>query len=203
MLEFVEPTTPVLRSNPPRGADWLHEAKFDGWRIQLHKDGNLVRLYTKNGYDCTKHFGGLSSALAAVPARSCIIDGEVTAFDPLGLFDFNALQFRTAADDDIAVWAFDLLFHNGRDVRELPLVERKDLLMVLVMGAGDDRLRLSDGFDDGVELLAAAERMGLEGVVSKRRDGTYRSGPRCGWIKAKTKAWREANKERWRLFERH
>jgi bifunctional non-homologous end joining protein LigD len=75
--------------------------------------------------------------------------------------------------------------------------------MVLVVGAGDDRLRLSDGFDDGVELLAAAERMGLEGVVSKRRDASYRSGPKCGWVKVKTQAWREANGERWRLFERH
>jgi bifunctional non-homologous end joining protein LigD len=183
-------------------ADWLHEAKFDGWRIQLHKDGSVVRLYTKSGYDCTTRFGLLCSALASVPARSCIIDGEVTAFDPLCLLDFHALHFRTAADDDIAVWAFDLLFHNGRDVRELSLGERKDLLMVLVMGAGDDRLRLSDGFDDGVELLAAAERMGLEGVVSKRRDAPYRSGTKCGWVKVKTQAWREANRERWRLFER-
>jgi bifunctional non-homologous end joining protein LigD len=203
MLNFIAPATPVLRSAPPRGADWLHEAKFDGWRIQLHKDGSVARLYTKGGYDCTTRFGGLSSALAAVPARSCIIDGEVTAFDPLGLLDFDALHSGTADDDDIAVWAFDLLFHNGRDVRELPLVERKDLLMVLIMGAGDSRLRLSDGFDDGGELLAAAERMGLEGVVSKRRDAPYRSGSQCGWIKTKTRAWREANKDRWRLFERH
>ena len=99
----------------------------------------------------------------------------MTAFDPLGLLDFHALHFRTAADDDIAVWAFGLLFHDGKDLRELPLAERKDLLMVLIMGAGDDSLRLSDGFDDGVELLAAAERMGLEGVVSKRRDGAPRA----------------------------
>src|SRR5215468_7841236 len=203
MLEFVEPASPVLRSTPPRGPDWLHEAKFDGWRIQLHKDGSAVRLYTKSGYDCTARFGGLTTAVAAVPTRSCIIDGEVTAFDPLGLLDFHALHFRTDEDDDIAVWAFDLLFHNGRDVRELPLVERKDLLMVLIMGAGDDRLRLSDGFDDGTELLAAAERMGLEGVVSKRRDAPYLSGTRCGWTKTKTQAWRDANKDRWRLFERH
>ena len=100
------------------------------------------------------------------------------------------------------MWAFDLLFHNDRDVRELPLAERKDLLMVLIMGAGDSRLRLSDGFDDGAKLLAAAERMGLEGVVSKRRDGAYRSGLRFCLTKTKTKAWREANKDRWRLFER-
>jgi bifunctional non-homologous end joining protein LigD len=85
MLEFVEPATPVLRSTPPRGPHWLHKAKFDGWRIQLHKDCSVVKLYTKNGYDCTRRFGGLSSALAAVPARSCIIVGEVTAFDPLGV----------------------------------------------------------------------------------------------------------------------
>lgn len=104
----------------------------------------------------------LCGALAPVPARSCIIDGEVTAFDPLGLLDFDALHLRTADDGDIAVWAFDLLFHNGRDVRKLPLVECKDLRMVLIMGAGDSRLRLSDDFDDGVELLAAAERMGLD-----------------------------------------
>jgi Lon protease (S16) C-terminal proteolytic domain len=156
----------------------------------------------------------------------------------------------TAADDDIAVWAFDLplpgepqarysapcqwagrsdmvtkdcrservgevggpcpaahmgpgLFHDGRDVRKLPLVERKDLLMVLIMGAGDSRLRLSDGFNDGAKLLAAAEWMELEGVVSKRRDAPYRSGTECGWVKVKTQACREANRERWRLFERH
>ena len=125
----------------------------------------------------------------------------MTAFDPLGLLDFHALHFRTAADDDIAMWAFDLPFHDGKDVRELSLVERKNLLMILIMGAGDSRLRLSDGFDDGAELLAAAERMGLKGVVSKRRDGAYRSGPRCGWTKTKTQAWRNANKDRWRLFE--
>ena len=79
----------------------------------------------------------------------------MSAFDPLGLLDF-----RAAADDDIAVWAFDLLSHNGRGVRRLPLMERKDLLMVLVIGAGDDRLRLCDGFDDGVELRPPPRRWG-------------------------------------------
>jgi ATP-dependent DNA ligase len=77
------------------------------------------------------------SGLAQGGSRSA-----VTAFDPLGLLDFHALHFRTAADDDIAVWAFDLLFHDGRDVRELPLVERKELLMVLIMGTGDSQLHV-------------------------------------------------------------
>jgi hypothetical protein len=70
-------TTETPRS-PPVGDGWTHEVKFDGWRIQLHKDGNVARLYTKNGYDCTTRLEGLASALAAVPSRSCIIDGEVT-----------------------------------------------------------------------------------------------------------------------------
>src|SRR5262249_38341000 len=169
MLKFVEPASPVLRSTPPRP----RLAARSKVRRPAHpavKDGSVVRLYTKSGYDCTARFGALTSAVAAVPARSGIIDGEGTAFDPVGLLDFH-----TAADDDSAVWAFDLLFHNGRDVRKLPLAERKDLLMVLIMGAGDTRLRLSDAFDDGVELLAAAERMGLQGVVSKRRHAPYRS----------------------------
>ena len=141
-MQFIVPAQPKLRASPPVGDGWIHEAKFDGLRIQLHKDGDVVRLYTKNGYDCTTRFHALTTALAAVPARSCVIDGEVTAFDPLGLIASHALHFRIAADEDIAVSAFDLLFHNGRDVRKLPLIDRKDLVTVLVMGAGDDRLRL-------------------------------------------------------------
>jgi bifunctional non-homologous end joining protein LigD len=202
-MHLIEPALPKLRAAPRVGDGWTHEVKFDGWRIQLHKDGSRVRLYTKSGYDCTSRFQALTTALMAVPARYCIIDGEVTAFDPLGLMDFHALHSRTADDDDIAVWAFDLLFHNGRDVRELPLVERKDVLMVLVMATGDERLRLSDGFDDGVELLAGAERMGLEGIVSKKASSLYRSGTKCGWVKVKCPSWREANKERWRRFDRY
>jgi len=141
-------------------------------------------------FDCARRHGRFTGDPNGKEARSFQLD-------------FDALHFRTADDDDIAVWAFDLLFHDGRDVRKLPLVERKDLLMVLIMGTGDSNVCLSDGFDDGVELLAAAERMGLEGVVSKRRDAPYLSGTRCGWTTTKTKAWRDANKDRWRLFERH
>src|SRR5262245_51734938 len=96
-----EPSAPkASRSSGDSSGDIRVIRKFDGWRIQLHKDGSLVRLYTKSGYDCTTRFEALTSAVAAVPARSCIIDGEVTAFDPLGLLDFHALHFRTAADED-------------------------------------------------------------------------------------------------------
>jgi bifunctional non-homologous end joining protein LigD len=100
------------------------------------------------------------------------------------------------------VWAFDLLHHNGRDLRELPLRERKARLEKLIVAANANWLRYSESFDNGLELLKAADRFGLEGVVSKRRDAPYRSGKQCDWVKVKCQMWREANKERWRLFER-
>jgi bifunctional non-homologous end joining protein LigD len=88
-------------------------------------------------------------------------------------------------------------------LRELPLLERKARLEKLIAAAKTDWLHYSESFDDGLELLKAADRLGLEGVVSKRRDAPYRSGKQCGWVKVKCATWREANKERWRLFERH
>jgi bifunctional non-homologous end joining protein LigD len=101
-----------------------------------------------------------------------------------------------------ACGAFDLLQHNGRDLRELPLLERKARLEKLILAANANWLRYSESFDDGLELLKAADRMRLEGVVSKRRDAPYRPGKQCGWVKVKGETWREANKERWRLFGR-
>jgi bifunctional non-homologous end joining protein LigD len=92
---------------------------------------------------------------------------------------------------------------NGRDLRELPLLERKARFEELIVAANTGWLHYSESFDDdGLELLAAADRMRLEGMVSKRRDAPYRSGKQCGWVKVKCATWREANKERWRLFER-
>ena len=100
------------------------------------------------------------------------------------------------------VWAFDLLYLNGRDLRELPLFERKARLEKLIASTNTGWLHYSEGFDDGIALLKAADRMKREGIVSKRRDAPYRSGKQYGWVKVKCE-WRAANKERWRLFERH
>ena len=133
--------------------------------------------------------------------RSLVIDGELVACNAAGLPNFCALHFRRR-DRDLCVWAFDLLQHNGRDLRELPLLERKARLEKLILAANANWLRYSESFDDGLELLKAADRMRLEGIVSKRRDAPYRPGKQCGWVKVKCKTWREANKERWRLFER-
>jgi bifunctional non-homologous end joining protein LigD len=94
------------------------------------------------------------------------------------------------------------LHHNGRDLRELPVVERKARLEKLIPAANADWLHYSESFNYGLELLAVADRMHLEGIVSKRRDAPYPSGKQCGWAKVKCATWREAYKERWRLFER-
>jgi ATP-dependent DNA ligase len=115
--------------------------------------------------------------------------------------DFYRLHFHRH-DRGLCVWAFDLLHHNGRDLRELPLLKRKARLEKLILAANANWLRYSESFDNGLELLKAADRMNLEGIVSKLRDAPYRPGKRCGWIKVKCETWRAANKERWRLFER-
>ena len=102
----------------------------------------------------------------------------------------------------IRLWAFDLLAHNGRDLRPQPLVKRQACLQVLLERFGCPAVLPSETFLDGQALLRAAEEHRLEGVVSKRRDAPYRSGDCRDWRKIKTAAWREANRERWRLFER-
>ena len=198
---FIVPCSPVQRGRPPIGDDWLHEVKFDGWRIQLHKSTRGATVYTKNGNDFTWRFPTITAAVAALPVQSVIIDGELTACDESGIPDFRALHFRNAEKHELCVWAFDVLHLNGADLREVPLIERKYALEKIIYKASDHTLRLSETFDDGVKLLTSCERMALEGVVSKRKDFPYRSGP-AGWIKVKCPMWRAANKDRWELFDK-
>ena len=198
---FIVPASPILRERPPAGNAWLHEVKFDGWRIQLHKHERGVAIYTRNGHDYTRSLPAITASVAALPCRSCIIDGELTAIDEYGLPDFRALHFRAARDEELCVWGFDLLNFNGADTRALPLVQRKHLLERLFNKANDDWLRFSETFNDGEKLLASCERMGLEGVVSKKKDAAYRSG-KGDWIKVKCDTWRKANKDRGELFNR-
>jgi bifunctional non-homologous end joining protein LigD len=198
---FILPAQPTLRASPPRGEAWLHEVKFDGWRIQLHKTERGATIFTRNGHDYTRRLPAITGMVASLPVRSCVIDGELTACDEHGLPDFRTLHFRDAHDDELCVWAFDLLMPDGKDIRPLPLIGRKNKLARLVYKTRDNGLRYSENFDDGAKLLASCEQMGLEGVVSKKRDAPYRSG-KCDWIKVKCQSWREANKNRADLFNK-
>jgi bifunctional non-homologous end joining protein LigD len=201
-LRFIPPCQPTQRPAPPSGSAWIHEVKFDGWRIQAHKEGKRVALYTRSGYDYARQFPTLTAALEVLAARSAIIDGEIVACDEEGAPDFRALQSHAIALPFLCIWAFDLLHLDGTDLRARSLAIRRDMLQRLVHKTDDHALRFSETFDDGAKLLASAEQMGLEGIVSKRVDSPYRVGRSTDWIKVKCLGWKLKNRHRWRLFEK-
>ena len=159
-----------------------------------------VRLYSRNGKDWTKRLPHFADAFLKLPCRSALLDGELVLPDESGAPNFYGV--RSADDGDLVFFAFDLLHRDGKDLRPLPLIERRRRLVRLVGRSDIPCPHLVETFEDGAALLRAAERHGLEGVVSKRRDTPYHSGANRDWVKAKTAAWREANRERWRLFEK-
>jgi ATP-dependent DNA ligase len=154
--------------------------------------------------DWTKRLASLAEALACIRCTSAVIDGELVFPAADGRRDFYRLQ--SAMDPnrqhDLAVFAFDLLHHNGEELSPLPLSDRRLQLSEIVARSNVPCMHLVWGFDDGAKLLKVAERHGLEGIVSKRQASAYRSGPSRDWVKIKTAGWRAANRERWRLFER-
>jgi len=179
---FIEPCLPCFAREPPRGPDWLHEIKFDGYRALIHREGNGARLFTRRGYDWTHHFPAIVSAANAVRAKSFLIDGEAVWCDENGLPAFNRLRQRQY-EPAVFLYAFDLIHLNGRDLRDEPIESRKALLSELIRGAGFG-LQLSDHIGEDVLILFEhACKLGLEGIVSKRRGSRYRSGRSVDWVK--------------------
>ena len=133
-----------------------------------------------------------------------MLDGEVVASDADGRPNFARLYLQRWVKPGMGIhlWAFDLLAFNGSDLRLQPLIKRQACLQTLLERFGCPAVSLFEPFEDGLALLRVAEERRLEGVVSKRRDSPYRSGEGRDWCKVKTQAWREANRERWRLFEK-
>ena len=196
---FIIPAQPSLSDSPPKGDRWLHEIKFDGYRVQLHKDGKNVAIYSRNGHVFTGRFPAIAYALMHLPAKSVIIDAEAVACNAHGLPDFSTLHHQSAKPEDVCCWGFDLLRHNGLDTRTWPLGARREKLRQILERFDNGFVRFSEGFFDPLALLVECEKRGIEGVVSKRKDASYRSG-KCDWVKVKTKVWREANKDRGELF---
>jgi bifunctional non-homologous end joining protein LigD len=197
---FILPCSPIRAKEVPAGDGWLHEVKFDGYRVQAHKLGSRVVIYSRNGHDFTERFPSIAQLLHELPAKMAVLDGEVVASDADGRPNFARLYVRWTRPHTL--WAFDLLALNSRDLRLQPLVKRQAVLQVLLERFAGPAVSLSEPFEDGLALLRMAEEHSLEGIVSKRRDAPYRSGECRDWRKVKTVAWREANRERWRLFER-
>jgi bifunctional non-homologous end joining protein LigD len=190
---FVEPQLAQLVEQPPSGAGWVHEVKFDGYRAQLHVEKRKARLLTRKGLDWTSKFSAIAKAAEKLP--DCILDGEVCALDQNGLPDFAALQaaLSEGKSESLIYFAFDLLFADGADLRLLPLSARKDRLAELLETArSNPHLRFVDHFtSDGKAVLHSACRMHLEGIVSKRLDAAYRAGRGGNWTKSKCRAGHE------------
>ena len=199
---FIEPCIPSQRNQPPAGLCWLHEVKLDGWRGQFHRCDGVVRLYSKRGNDLGFRFPDLVRSVTELPIGDVILDGEITALNHQGLPSFEALQ-RGDCDYLYTFWAFDLLRLGKCDLRGLAVEERKARLADLLCGVDSVHVRYSESFEDGQALLKAATRLQLEGVVSKKRGSVYRSGRCHEWVKIKSTEWRDANRDRWKLFERH
>lgn len=194
MPGFVEPALATLKPAPPTGAKWLHEVKFDGYRLQARLEGQEVKLLTRSGLDWTDRFGAqVTDALRALPADTFVIDGELVVETGAGWSDFSALQadLSEGRNDRFVFYAFDLMYLNGYDLREAPLIERKGLLEDLV-GSDPGRVRFSSHFgESGSMVLRHACRLSLEGIISKEADGPYRPGRGKGWIKSKCSARQE------------
>jgi bifunctional non-homologous end joining protein LigD len=191
---FVPPALATLKPSPPRGDAWVHEIKFDGYRLEAQVRNGKAKLLTRSGQDWTDRFGTpLTEALAALPARTGILDGELVVEGAGGASDFPALQADLAAgrSDRFRYYLFDLLYLDGADLRKRPLVERKAELASLLDGIPDP-LRFSEHFEvEGEVMLDHACRLSLEGLVSKRRRDGYPSGRSGAWIKSKCSARQE------------
>lgn len=183
------PQLATLVDTPPSGGDWLCEIKFDGYRLLTRAQGRSVRCDTRNGKDWSHKLPHLVAAIKALKLRASWLDGEIVVADAHGVPDFQALQnaFESEQTGRIEYMLFDLPFHEGRDLRDLPLEVRRDQLRTLLAAAPHPALRFSEAFDqDPSSLLESARRAGLEGLIGKRRGSPYRSQRSSDWIKLKT-----------------
>lgn len=191
--DFIAPQLCTILARPPSGGGWLHEIKFDGYRIQMRVLDGDVTLKTRKGLDWTAKYPAIARAASSL--QDAIIDGEICALDENGAPDFAALQaaLSEGKTDALVYFAFDLLFDGVDDLRALPLSERKERLQQFLSDAGEDtRLHFVEHFETGGEaVLRSACRLSLEGIVSKRADAPYVSGRTETWAKSKCRAGHE------------
>jgi ATP-dependent DNA ligase len=181
---FIAPCLPTKTDTLPSGSQWLHEIKHDGFRIIARKSDERVRLYSRPGNDFTRRFPLIVEALERLRSRSCIIDGEAVACDDNGVASFDLIRHHRA-NGSVFLYAFDLIELNGDDLRRDPLEVRKATLASVLAKAGPG-IRFNEHIEgDGPTVFAHACKMGLEGIVSKRKDSAYRSGRSPDWLKMK------------------
>ena len=181
---FIEPCLPSLATKPPSGSEWLHEIKHDGYRLMIRRDTAGMRLLTRRGYDWTARFPAIASAASVLRAKSFLIDGEAVCCDDKGIAVFGKLRQRRN-EWSVFLVAFDLLELNGRDLRREPIEIRKAGLARLLRNA-EPGLQLSEHIEhEAAIVFEHACKLGLEGIVSKRRGSRYQSGRSSLWVKSK------------------
>ncbi|OSJ36827.1 MULTISPECIES: non-homologous end-joining DNA ligase [Bradyrhizobium] len=186
MPGFIKPQLATLKMKAPAGEDWIHEVKYDGYRIQLHLDGDTHKAFTRNGHDWIKRFSVIAGAFD-LPYQA-IIDGEVVVIHE-GRTNFSELQAELAGrrQDRLLYYAFDLLWLDGKDLRKTSQLARKELLKELFDTHGVEAPALySDHLiGDGQEMFEHAALLNYEGIISKRVEAPYRSDRNEGWLKVK------------------
>jgi bifunctional non-homologous end joining protein LigD len=197
MLSHYTPMAPTQVREPFHRDGWVFEEKVDGWRILAYKDGGRVRLISRNGRDHTRRFRDIAAAVAKLPARTLVLDGEVAIFDQKFRSRFEWL--REPDPDAIATppmfIAFDVLYRNGRELTGRPLRERRARLEDVVADADvvlPVRRLARNGFEAWSEVIARD----CEGYVAKDETSPYEGGPTLRWVKVKQKGWTDAE-DRW------
>lgn len=187
----IPPQLCTLVSKPPAGPGWIHEIKWDGYRMGAELDHGKARLFTRNGYDWSDRFPSLIKELELLPCERAYIDGELCALDDIGASDFGALQAAIGArrDRDLIFYVFDLLIFNGKDLRKLPLRERRSKLATLINGRRRKEwphIQLSEEIEgEATVFFKHACKHKLEGIISKKADSRYVSGRSLSWVKVK------------------
>ena len=186
--EWSPPQLATLLDKAPVGEEWVHELKYDGYRILCRVKNESAKLVTRNAHDWTTKLHRIAEAAAALPVKSAWLDGEVVALRPDGSISFQALQnaFDTRSETNLVYYVFDLLYLNGYDLKQVGLLERKHALAAIVPSATAGLIRYSDHIPGrGEVVFAEACRRGMEGIISKRTDAVYLAGRNRNWIKVK------------------
>lgn len=174
-------------TEPPQSANWVHEIKYDGYRLLCFlRDGKAI-LFTRNGHDWTKRFSSLAEALETLPVNSAVLDGEAVVLDQNGVSNFGDLQEALSEENTatLHLYLFDLLHLDGKDLSKKPLLERKTALETLLSSQGNEYLHYSEHMDSENAILEKACGMGLEGLISKKADSKYYQGRSKTWLKSK------------------
>ncbi|HZE68244.1 MAG TPA: non-homologous end-joining DNA ligase [Pyrinomonadaceae bacterium] len=187
--QFIAPQLATLVKEPPAGSQWLHELKFDGYRMLCRIDRGNVQFWSRNGKDWTEKFAGIAEAVKSLSVTSAILDGEIVVVDAQGRSSFQKLQraMGKSVKTGFVFEVFDLVYLDGFILTRTPLRERKSLLMEVTKGSASRGLvRFSEHFEgDGDAFFTHACEYGIEGIVSKLEDSPYESTRNRNWLKVK------------------